>query len=166
MTTERLSLLNRIVDNYSDQEKDNLEIYYLKGLITKIAENQIEGNDNLIEKIDSVIEGLPQKTNNNKLVYDRKLLNSISNLKSYIKEKYNFVPKGYYKKTYLAIGIALGTPLGLLLGALIGKIGIGLPLGISIGLPLGIPIGLAIGIAIGTNLDKKAIIEKRVINQY
>ena len=164
MTTERLSLLNRIVDNYSDQEKDNLEIYYLKGLITKIAENQIEGNDNLIEKIDSVIEGLPQKTNNNKLVYDRKLLNSISNLKSYIKEKYNFVPKGYYKKTYLAIGIALGTPLGLLLGALIGKIGIGLPLGISIGLPLGIPIGLAIGIAIGTNLDKKAIIEKRVIN--
>ena len=99
MTTERLSLLNRIVDNYSDQEKENLEIYYLEGLMAKIAENQIDGNDNLIEKIDSIIERLPRKTNTNKLVYDRKLLNSISNLKSYIKEKYNFVPKGYYKKT-------------------------------------------------------------------
>ena len=101
MTTERLSLLNRIVDNYSDQEKENLEIYYLEGLMAKIAENQIDGNDNLIEKIDSIIERLPRKTNTNKLVYDRKLLNNISNLKSYIKEKYNFVPKGYYKKTYL-----------------------------------------------------------------
>ncbi len=156
MTTERLSLLNRIVDNYSDQEKENLEIYYLEGLMAKIAENQIDGNDNLIEKIDSIIERLPRKTNTNKLVYDRKLLNSISNLKSYIKEKYNFVPKGYYKKTYLTIGIAMGPTFGLLFGALLGKIGIGLP--------LGIPIGLAIGIAIGTNLDKKAIFEKRVVN--
>lgn len=155
MTNERLSLLNKIVDNYSEQEKENLEIHYLKGLMKKITVNQIEGNDNLIEKIDSVIEKLPEKINSSKLVYDRKLLDRISNLKSYIKEEYDIVPKGYYKKTYMAVGMGMGPILGLLIGTILGKI--------SIGLPIGIPIGLAIGISIGSNLDKKAIIENRVI---
>lgn len=155
MTNERLSLLNKIVDNYSEQEKENLEIHYLKGLMKKITVNQIEGNDNLIERIDSVIEKLPEKTNSTKLVYDRKLLNSISNLKSYIKEEYDIVPKGYYKKTYMAVGMGLGPILGLLIGTILGKV--------SIGLPIGISVGLVIGISIGSNLDKKAILENRVI---
>ena len=100
-----------------------------------------------------VVEKIPNVPSQSDKTGDMDMLTLV---KGYIKEKYNFVPKGYYKKTYLTIGIAMGPTFGLLFGALLGKIGIGLP--------LGIPIGLAIGIAIGTNLDKKAIFEKRVIN--
>ncbi len=155
MTTERLTLLNKVIENYSEQEKARFEIGYLQRLIVKIAENKTDEDIDLMEKIDKVINNLPEKISNKKLAYGQKLASYISDLKSYTKDKYNLIPKGHYKKTFQGVGIALGPSFGLLIGSVYGKI--------AIGFPLGIPIGIAVGLAIGNRLDKKAEMEGRVI---
>ncbi|HCI55298.1 MAG TPA: hypothetical protein DFI01_05150 [Bacteroidales bacterium] len=73
-----------------------------------------------------------------------------------IEKKHKIVPKNYYRKLWMIIGMsAFGIPIGLLFGLSIGNFGM---------LAIGIGIGMAIGVGVGTSMDKKAFNEGRQLD--
>jgi hypothetical protein len=73
-----------------------------------------------------------------------------------LEKEVKLVPKDYYRKLWLAIGMAtFGIPIGVVFGSSTGNMGY---------LGIGLPIGMAIGIAVGTGMDKKAFEEGRQID--
>ena len=74
-------------------------------------------------------------------------ITELGKFKEYIKNTYKLIPKGYYTRMWLPIGVAIGTSNGLLFK----NIGIGIALGVGI------------GIVIGAGLDRKAEKENRVL---
>jgi hypothetical protein len=75
---------------------------------------------------------------------------------SILEEELDLVPKSYYRRKWLALGIAtFGIPIGVVIGLSLGNIGL---------LGIGLPIGLVIGIAVGDQKDKKALEEGKQLN--
>jgi hypothetical protein len=73
-----------------------------------------------------------------------------------IEKKHKIVPKNYYKKLWMVLGMsAFGIPMGVLLGLSIGNMGM---------LGIGLPIGMAIGVGLGSSMDKKAYNEGRQLD--
>jgi len=73
-----------------------------------------------------------------------------------VKKEQKLVPKNYYKKTWLVMGMsAFGIPLGVIFGLTLDNMAF---------LGIGLPIGLAIGMAVGAQMDKKAEKEGRQMN--
>ncbi|MCL6217869.1 hypothetical protein [Zunongwangia pacifica] len=73
-----------------------------------------------------------------------------------VEKEQKLVPKNYYKKTWLVLGMsAFGIPLGVIFGLTLDNMAF---------LGIGLPIGLAIGMAVGAQMDKKAEKEGRQIN--
>lgn len=148
-------ILNSKTANFSEQEKENVSFEYLKNLIAKIEGKFIVEDEELRSKVEYVITEIPNKTDGKRINYPTKYLNEITNLQTYVEEKFNYIKKGRYRKRYVTMGMPLGMPLGLPFGAAIGKIGLSLL--------IGIPIGKIIGLLVGNYLDKKAEIENRVL---
>lgn len=157
MKEDKLNKLYQATLNYSPQEKENFEIDYLERIIFKAPELEKTTDSELFQKIDLILDTLPIKEIGKRLKYNSQLLEQISNLKSFVKEKYNLLPKGYYRKKYFGLGLAIGPSIGLFIGAFMGKGKI------AIGLPLGIPIGMTIGLIMGKQRDEKTEKENRVI---
>jgi hypothetical protein len=141
--------------NFSIQEKENISYQYLHNLLMKIENGIIIENEELKSKVEYVVNEMPNKTDGKKISYNKKQLNEITNLQTYIEEKFNLVKKGKFKTRYTLLGMTLGMPLGLPFGAAIGKIGLSLI--------IGMPIGMVIGFLIGNYIDKKAEIENRIL---
>ena len=148
-------ILQNKTANYTDQEKQNLQIDYLKNLLSKIEDDNLTVEPELQTTIESVINEMPIKTNDNKIYYKSQLINKISNLQTAVKQQFNLVKKKHFTRQYLAIGIGMGLCFGLPFAAAIGNI--------ALSPALGMPIGLGIGLLIGSRLDNKAISEKRVL---
>lgn len=73
-----------------------------------------------------------------------------------IEKKHKIVPKNYYRKLWMIIGMsAFGIPIGLVFGLGIGNFGM---------LAIGIGIGMAIGVGVGTSMDKRAFNEGRQLD--
>jgi hypothetical protein len=73
-----------------------------------------------------------------------------------IEKKHKIVPKNYYKKLWMVLGMsAFGIPMGVLFGLSIGNMGM---------LGIGLPIGMAIGVGLGSSMDKKAYNEGRQLD--
>ena len=73
-----------------------------------------------------------------------------------IEKEQKLVPKNYYKKTWLALGMsAFGIPIGVAFGFALDNMAF---------LAIGLPIGLALGMVVGAQLDKKAEKEGRQMN--
>jgi hypothetical protein len=74
----------------------------------------------------------------------------------YMEKKINVVPKNYYRKRWLSLGVgAFGLPIGVTIGSVSGNMGM---------LGAGLPIGLGIGSVVGSNMDKKAFNEGRQLD--
>jgi hypothetical protein len=150
----KILLINKTTD-FSKQEKENISVGYLINLIEKIEGNFIIDDDVLRSKIEYVITEIPNKAGGKRINYQTKHLNEITNLQTFVEEKFNFVKRGKYKRRYISLGIPLGMTLGLPFGAAIGKIGLSLL--------IGMPIGMLIGFLVGNYLDKKAEMDHRVL---
>ena len=154
-TQKMQEVLNDKTKNYTPQEKANVNFEYLKNLLAKIEDNHIPDSELLCSKIEEVINGIQPKTANQKIQYITKNLNHITNLQTFVKENYNYIPKGKFKKSYTSQGMVLGMSMGVAIGVALGKI--------AIGLPLGMVFGIIVGQLIGNNLDRKAEIENKVL---
>ena len=141
--------------NFSIQEKENISYQYLNNLLVKIENGIIIENEELKSKVEFVINEMPKKTSEKRISYNTKHLNEITNLQTFVEEKYNLIKEGKFKKRYMLLGISLGIPLGLLFRVAIGKMGLSLAIGISI--------GIVIGLLMGNYLDKKAKNENRIL---
>lgn len=136
-------------NDYSEREKENTRVSFLVNAVEKIPQKEnIEplNWDEFQEKTENVISLLPEKPTDGKMKYGN-YLKTITNYKSYVQQKFNYVSKGFYTRIWLVIGIALGLPIGAIFGHI----------------SLGIPFGIGIGLVVGTFLDKKAIKENRVL---
>lgn len=147
-TETTIKYLKNITVDYSDQEKKDLDLNYLKRVLEIVpAKNQNEHDLNeFFAKLEKLLSFISEKTDKKTfslIIYSKES----EALKDYINKKYQLVPKGYYKKRWLATGIAIG-------------IGFGLSLR---NIALGIPFGIAIGLLIGIFLDIKAEKENRIL---
>ncbi|WP_413998892.1 hypothetical protein ACMDB5_14060 [Flavobacterium sp. W1B] len=148
-------VLKNKTKNFSIQEKENISYQYLNNLLVKIEKGFIIENEELKSKVEYVVNEMPNKIDEKRISYNTKHLNEITNLQTFVEEKFNLIKEGKFKKRYILLGIPLGMPLGLPFGVAIGKIGLSLT--------IGMPIGMAIGLLIGNYLDKKAKNENRIL---
>ncbi len=80
--------------------------------------------------------------------YRKAVVNTEYKILKFLEKEHKIVPRNYYQKTWLALGMAVfGIPLGVAMGAALGNMGF-----IGIGIGMGLPIGMAIG----AGMDKKA----------
>ena len=151
---EKLEYIENITENYSPQEKDNIQYEYLKKLMIRIPKLENTNENELIEKINLVTDNLPKKTNGITLNYGNSS-NNIENLKTYTKNKYKLVSRGHYKRILFSYGIVFGPSFGLPFGVAITNIGLGMLVGMCL--------SSLIGIIFGIYLDKKARVKNRVL---
>lgn len=134
---------------YSEREKKNLRISFLLHAIEKVADKDGVVPTDWREfqgKVEQVIQHLPMKSGQERLVYGGSL-KAITQFKTYVLKKFNYVSKGSYLKIWLFLtGI-----LGLIIGALTGYL-----------LP-GVLLGVGIGLVMGSYQDKKAAANNRVL---
>ena len=72
-----------------------------------------------------------------------------------LKNNLGIVPKHYYRKRYLVLGLVWGLPVGALIAVSLNNMAY---------LGIGLPLGLIIGFAIGINLDNNAKLKNRQLN--
>ena len=94
-------------------------------MLSKIEDNPITDSEVLHTKIEQVIHGIQPKAANQKVQYKTKNLNDITNLQTFVKENFNYVKKGKFKKSYTSTGMIFGMSIGIAIGAAFGKIAIG-----------------------------------------
>lgn len=148
-------ILNDKTENYTSQDKANVNFEYLKNLLIKIEDNHIIESELLCSKMERVINGIQQKTPDQKVHYKTKNLNDLTNLQTFVEENFNYIPKGKFKKSYTSKGMIFGMSIGIAIGVALGKL--------AIGLPIGMLWGLGIGAFIGNKADRKAELENRVL---
>jgi hypothetical protein len=148
------ALLKTKTLDFSAQEKENISYSYLINLLSRIEDETVVADEELRSTIEYVVNEV-SKRRDGKLLYMKNQINEISNLKTYVDEKYDLIPKGKFRKRFLPLGISLGPAVGLLFGVVFGNI--------ALGLALGIPIGLAVGIIYGNYLDNRAEKENRTL---
>jgi hypothetical protein len=153
-STEMKVLLERKTLGFSEQEKENISYSYLVNLLKKLENVVIGANGELHSKVSFLITEIPVKTEGKSLKYSTKHLNEISNLQTYVDEKFGFIRKGKYKRRYRGLGMITGWMVFLPVGVALGNIALGM---------LGLPIGLVFGIIYGNNLDSKAENENRTL---
>lgn len=154
-TKELAVTLQTKTDNYTDQEKRNFNIDYLKNLLSKIEQDNLIIDSSLQTTMEAVINDMPIKINDSKLSYKSQQLNKITNLQTIVEEKFKLVKKKHYTSRYLLFGLLIGTSIGLPIAVAIGNI--------ALGPALGLPFGLSAGLLIGNRLDNKAAAENRVL---
>lgn len=154
-TQKTQEILNEKTENYTTQEKANINFEYLKNLLAKIEDNHIPQSELLCSKIEQVINGIQHKTPEQKVQYKTKNLNDITNLQTFVEENFKYIQKGKFKRSYVSKGMIFGMSFGIAIGAAFGKL--------AIGLSVGMLWGLGIGGFIGSNLDRKAEMENRVL---
>ena len=153
--TEMNVLLQKKTLDFSEQEKENISYGYIINLLTKVENAVIFSNEELQSKVSFLITEIPVKTEGEALKYSTKHLNEISNLQTYVDEKFGLIPKGKYKRRYLVLGMSLGSTVFLSVGLALGNI--------ALGIGIGLPIGIAFGMMYGNHLDSKAEKENKVL---
>lgn len=134
---------------YTEREKKNLRISFLVNAIEKVMDKEKVASEEWEEfqkKTSHVVQLLPMKSGQERLVYGSSL-KAISQFKTYVLKKFNYVSKGFYLKIWLF----LSGVLGLIIGALTGYL-----------LP-GFIVGIGIGLIAGSYQDKKAVANNRVL---
>ena len=110
-------------------------------------------NDEVIEKLNAEIDKIndaPLKKLNTQIKRSQLRMLQI------LEKEQKLVPKNYYKKTWMLLGIsAFGLPLGVAFGFALDNMAL---------LGIGLPIGLCIGMLVGAQMDKKAEKEGRQMN--
>src|SRR5688572_1591950 len=95
-----LDLLELKTKDYSTQENENVGKVYIENLLKRNKSESFIDDENLFGKIESVINEMPEKVEEKMLKYTSKHLREISDLKSIVRNKYNYVPNGYHKRIF------------------------------------------------------------------
>jgi hypothetical protein len=163
-TEEIKEVLKTKTEKYSIQELKNVNFEYLNNLLVKIEFGTIDQTEELKSKIEYVVNEMPKKTEDKRIIYKNKHLIEITNLQTYVEQKFNFVKKGRNRRRCWAFGIPLGMSFGMSFGMIFAVVVSGnLITGMLIGMSIGMPIGMIIGLIFGNYLDKKAETENRVL---
>lgn len=134
----------------SQNSQLNKHIECLQTLLDELKEKAL--TDDQIKLINELIEDLNAFDGNDKQTL-RQLKRVRTQLLKDLTKNTKLVTKGYYRTTYLAVGMAaFGIPFGLMFSTLLGNFSF---------LGIGLPIGMTLGMAIGAKMDQKAKKEGR-----
>ena len=139
--------------NISENIKADSAYQQLNKLLITVGLKELSSDT--IEQINQEIEEL-----NSLDSFDKNFVKTIkakeNSIIKLLEKKHKIVPKNYYKKLWLALGMStFGIPIGVAFGIAIKNMAM---------LGLGLPIGLAIGVLVGSNLDQKAVKEGRQLD--
>lgn len=145
---EIISLKN--LDNLSN-EKKYYQVINLNKLINELRKRDLPNN--VIEEINLEIE----KANKETMTTDifKQVFISSHNIIRMLEKQLKLVPKKYYQRRYLAMGIVFGMTYGS---------GVGASLNNPVLMISGIPVGIMFGIIIGTGKDNKALKDGRQLD--
>lgn len=105
--------------------------------------------------IDQEIEQLNAFSNEDKF-FVKAIKEKENNIVKFLEKKHKIVPKKYYTKLWMILGMsAFGLPMGVAFGVIMKNMGL---------LGIGLPIGMRVGVGFGTYLDKKALKEGRQLD--
>ncbi len=155
-TEEIKEVLKTKTEKYSIQELKNVNFEYLNNLLVKIECGTIDETEELKSKIEYVVYEMPKKTGEKRISYHTIHLIEITNLQTYVEQKFNYIKKGRNRRRCWAFGIPLGMSFGMLFGGVISG-------NLILSMLIGMPIGMSIGLMVGNYLDKKAETENRVL---
>lgn len=147
-----INQLNLASDKINNQKLNELYSQF-QTILEKLNDKKLPSE--AIQYINTIVEQINSTTLQDKSLL--KLLKDKQNLIiKYLEKEYKIVPKNYYKKLWLALGMtAFGLPIGVAFGLIMKNMGL---------IGIGLPIGLGLGVAIGTSMDKKALQEGRQID--
>mgnify|MGYP006159908659 FL=1 len=139
--------------NISENIKATAAYEQINKLLIAVAAKDLTSDT--IDRINQEIEEL-----NSLDSFDKNFVKTIkakeNSIVKLLEKKHKIVPKNYYKKLWLALGMStFGIPIGVAFGIAIKNMAM---------LGLGLPIGLAIGVLVGSNLDQKAVKEGRQLD--
>jgi hypothetical protein len=154
-TEEQTALFIAKVEGYLCQEKENVSYSYLVNLLSRIEAIHALTDEEMRLKVMYVIKEMPFKIDGKSLKYDTKHLNEISNLQTFVNEKYGLMQKGAYKQRFVPLGIGLGMALGVSVGLVLGNT--------ALGIGCGMPIGIGIALLYGNYMDNVAEKEHRTL---
>jgi hypothetical protein len=118
-----------------------LEVKELPTETVDLINNEIEELNSISEIDKYFLKAIKEKENN---------------VIKLIEKKHKIVPRNYYRKLWMILGMsAFGIPMGLVVGLSIGNFGM---------LGIGLPIGMAIGVGVGSSMDKKAFNQGRQLD--
>lgn len=118
-----------------------LEVKELPTETVDLINNEIEELNSISEIDKYFLKAIKEKENN---------------VIKLIEKKHKIVPRNYYRKLWMILGMsAFGIPMGLLFGLSMGNFGM---------LGIGLPIGMAIGVGVGSSMDKKAFNQGRQLD--
>jgi len=144
-----------LIERHDIAEKIKVSKRYqqLADLLHALDENKL--TDDTINLINQEIEQLNALSSDDKR-FVRAIKTKETSLIRLLEKRHKIVPKKYYRKLWMALGIsAFGVPVGIAFGLSVGNLGL---------LGLGFPIGMAIGVGIGNRMDQKAFEEGRQLD--
>ncbi|HET8838583.1 MAG TPA: hypothetical protein VFM82_06255 [Flavobacteriaceae bacterium] len=135
-------------EGYSPREKLNAKISYLQNVFDKVPTLVMtdEEWEIFVLKSNEVLEQIPRKEEGKTMQY-RNYLKRLSSFRNYIRQEFNFVPKGFYLRIFVALGIILGVVLGLFLRQI----------------SITILLGMGLGLIVGSYLDRKSERKNKVL---
>ena len=139
--------------NISDNTKASLAYQQFGKLIDALELRQLPGET--ISFLNQEIEQLNAiEVSDSSFV--KAIKRSENKVVKFIEKKHKIVPKNYYRKLWMIMGISgFGIPLGVSVGLSFGNMGM---------IGFGFPIGMAVGIGVGSKMDKKAFEEGRQLD--
>ena len=155
-TEEIKEVLKTKTENYSTPELKNVNFEYLNNLLVKIECGTINETEELKSKIEFVVYEMPKKTGEKRISYHTIHLIEITNLQTYVEQKFNYVKKGRNRRRCWTFGIPLGMSFGMLFAVVVSG-------NLILGMLIGMPIGMINGLIFGNYLDEKAETENRVL---
>ena len=145
----KLSTREKIIEN---EKVANL--YNQLGILLNAIE-AIKLPNETTDFIDQEIEQLNAYSNEDKF-FVKAIKEKENNIVKFLEKKHKIVPKKYYTKLWMILGMsAFGIPMGVAFGVIMKNMGL---------LGIGLPIGMGVGVGFGTYLDKKALNEGRQLD--
>lgn len=147
-----INQLNLKIDSINNSKLGDLYSQFQE-ILEKLNDKKLPSE--AVQYINNIVE-----QSNSTTLQDKALLKFLKDKQNliikYLEKEHKIVPKGYYKKLWLAVGMtAFGLPIGVVFGLLMGNMGL---------MAIGLPIGLGVGAAVGSSMDKKALQEGRQID--
>ncbi len=155
---EKIQQLEALTENYSNKEKESLQFSYLKNLLIRLPDLEVDLNDSFTKELESVINSIPK--NPEEFVY-KHFMPQYHDLEYLVSKKFNLIPRKYHRKSVNTF----------LLPHIIGALFAGLSIALlsfilknpAFAIVIAAPLSAVLTFLIKRMLDKKAEKEQRVL---
>lgn len=135
--------MTELAEHLTKKQRQKLQTETFIHMVDKLVKKEVKDQD-IADKVNALKQLLITFVNGN---FDGKktFIKDFRQLKKDVKDKYGYVPKGYYSSMYMGLGVSLGSAIGISL----------MTINVAF-FAIGIGCGVAIGAGLGTTKEKAA----------